>query len=410
MREWLITSAGACSIAILLFIFYAAIKTRWPESYVSASEDVGLIINRNVGRYLLFMLLPTYIVSLIVTTTTKGYGGNPTICALAGVFIHLTRTQGRHYVQHVARTRNHTRLPATFVTGAVVIGGIAAAFVGSLGPGPFTAVVPPIDEFFKSLWTTVFVALLAVVALRMSHDTTSAWTLAQQSRKEVGGDLLRFAREESKSKGADPVLVEGILLTENLQRPKWIRRLERWKGWLSPEGTYGVMQVRSATPLSDHESIVRAISEHLVTVRVRRDRYGFYDHENLRLALRDYNSNEDFVQTAADIIGSIDIPNPISSESHSSEELIEERVSLAVAIWTHVASRIATKSGIASIAKLPITDLRTFHEIVERLPIPEDPASQALAESIRTALKDAGAIHLASNTDATEPTIPYTHG
>ncbi|MER5335875.1 hypothetical protein [Micromonospora sp. NPDC002717] len=394
MKDWLVTASGAVAIVGLLYLFYAAVRTRWPESYVSASTDVGLIINRNITRYLAFMFGPAYIITLIVSTTVDRFGGKGVISALAGALIHVGRTQGVHYFKHVARNGNHTRLPATIVAIVAALGTLASAGLGGLGPGPFTAVVPPIDEFFKSLWTTIFVALLAVAVLRASKDTTSAAVLAERSKREVGEDLLRFAREEAEKAGVDPILLEGILLTENLQRPKWVRRLERWKGWLRPEGTYGVMQVHSAVPLSDRSSVLRAISDHLSNVVVRRGQWTYYDREDLRRTLSQYNSNEDFVEVACEIVEEIShsaVADSGRRDGRTREEQLAERVNLALAVWKEMAMRMAAgEEGVVAIARLPISDLRTIAEIVERLPKPSSAAEEDAKVSVLAALEGSG--------------------
>ncbi|MEG3636699.1 hypothetical protein [Micromonospora palythoicola] len=391
MRDPLVTAAGVLAISALLFIFYAAIRTEWPTSYVSASADVGLIVNRNICRYLAFLFVPTYVVTLLVSTTVSSFGGTAMVCALGGAALHLARTQVVYYFKTVVRIKNHTRLPSTLVVIAAMLGTLGSAALGGLGPGPFTAVVPPIDEFFKSLWTTIFVALLAVVVLRISRDTSSAAALVERSRQELGADLIKFARDEATRAGTDPVLVEGILLTENLQRPRWIRRLERWKGLLQPEGTYGVMQVHSDAPIDDKSSVRLAISKHLCGVVVRRNEWGFYD-DDLRRVLSSYNPSADFVNVAQLLIGEIYYETYGQKQEDedplADEEKLQERLTLALTVWEEMAKRIVAKEeGVVDIARLSISDLRAMAHIVERLPAPRDSVDEAMRESAQAALR-----------------------
>ncbi|MEU4426199.1 hypothetical protein AB0F81_36730 [Actinoplanes sp. NPDC024001] len=308
MKEAGITAPGALLIPAILYIFYSAVHTRWPESYVSASEDVGLVINRSVTRYLLFLTVPTYLVTLIVATTVDRFRGSALVCALLGAAIHVGRTQFAHYFRVIRRVHNHTRLPAVLVAASAAGLVFGSALLGSLGPGPFTAVVPPVDEFFKSLWTTMLVALLAVFAVKTWGDTSSGYTLVVRSRREVGPELLAFAEEKAKEAGADPTLVEAVLLAENLQRPSWVRRLERWKGRIRGEGTYGVMQVRSDRPISDRESIAVAIERFFARAEVPREAFG-YEQEALETFLFGYNPDENFIETTTRIIDEIFVPD-----------------------------------------------------------------------------------------------------
>jgi hypothetical protein len=191
------------------------------------------------------------------------------------------------------------------VTLAASCAMLVAALLGSLGPGPFTAVVPPVDEFFKSLWSTLFVAILAVFAIKSRGDTSSAHGLVTKSRHEVGQRMIDLCRRKAEESGVDPAILEGVLLTENLQRPSWVRQLERWKGRISPAGTYGVMQVRSHKPINDAESIDRAIADFFSGVTISRDEYGAFDDRELRSLLRRYNPDSNFIEVAVNIINEI---------------------------------------------------------------------------------------------------------
>ncbi len=82
---------------------------------------------------------------------------------------------------------------------------------------------------------------------------------------------------------------------ENLQRPGWIRAIERTAGRLLPIGSYGLMQVQSDAPISDSESIERAISTNLAERSVPTTPEGYVDSEALRSQIRSYNGNERFV-------------------------------------------------------------------------------------------------------------------
>ncbi|MER5455246.1 hypothetical protein ABT008_10695 [Micromonospora sp. NPDC002389] len=388
------TAAGVLAISALLAIFYAAIQTEWPTSYVSASADVGLIVNRNICRYLAFLFVPAYVVTLLVSTTVSSFGGTAMACALGGATLHLARTQVVHYFKTVVRIRNHTRLPSTLVVIAAILGTLGSAALGGLGPGPFTAVVPPIDEFFKSLWTTIFVALLAVVALRISRATSSAEALVKRSRQELGQELIKLARDEATRAGTDPALVEGILLAENLQRPGWIRRLERWKGLLQPEGTYGVMQVHSDAPIDDKSSVRLAISKHLCGVVVRRNEWGFYG-DDLRRVLGSYNPSADFVKVAQMLIDEICYETykkkQEGEDSLTDEEKLQERLALALAVWEEMAKRIVAKEeGVVDIARLSISDLRAMTQIIERLPAPRDSVDEIMGNPRQAALRVSG--------------------
>jgi hypothetical protein len=88
------------------------------------------------------------------------------------------------------------------------------------------------------------------------------------------------------------------MLTENLQRPRWLRTLERLKGRFAPHGTYGIMQVESDRPLSDRESVLVAVRDHFAGTAVAGHEDMWQRLNRLEPCLKRYNSNPDFVELA----------------------------------------------------------------------------------------------------------------
>ncbi len=268
-----------------------------------------MIVNRTLLRYAAFALGPPYTVALLVGTTVERAGGLAmTVAVLIGVFqicylrVHETYRTLRY---------NHTamRMPTVVTEVVLAVGALAVAVLGGLGPGPAGFVVPPVDELFKSLWGTIFVAVVAAIVIAKTRVQLDIGRLVQRSRQEVGPRLQKFARTEAVKAGADPNLVETILLTENLQRPEWFRQLERIKGRLFPRGSYGVMQVSSDKPISDEDSIIKAVDEHLHGSRVTIGSHGGPDYESLRKTLTAYNSDKVFVDLAIKIFWQVQLSN-----------------------------------------------------------------------------------------------------
>lgn len=91
------------------------------------------------------------------------------------------------------------------------------------------------------------------------------------------------------------------MLVESVQRPSWMRKLEWLKGRVVPEGTYGIMQVRAHHPISDEESVRRAIAEHFAGHRVPVDDTGMYGLDAREIFLRGYNPDSQFVSFGSEI-------------------------------------------------------------------------------------------------------------
>ncbi|MGC4768892.1 hypothetical protein ACLQ25_07900 [Micromonospora sp. DT44] len=298
------TLLGVGAGVLLLHVFYLAVRTEWPVKYATlAVSDYGVVVNRGFARYLVFALGPTYLVTLLVSTTVGRFGGHSVFCALSVGLIHAARTLGVLIFNSLRMRSSRLRIPTVVFSALSSLGLLVVSFLGGLGPGRAVIVVPPLDEFFKAFWTAAFVAVVAVMALRDNGRQRDIEEIVERSRREVGDKLLRCGRQTAAEFDADPMLVEAVLLAENLERPRWFRGLERLKGRVFPSGTYGVMQVWAGKPISDKESIRVAVRQHLggINGSMICSGDGYVDNDRLSDALRSYNPNRSFIDLASDI-------------------------------------------------------------------------------------------------------------
>ena len=104
----------------------------------------------------------------------------------------------------------------------------------------------------------------------------------------------------------DPDLIHALMLVENLARPAWFRRIERLKGRVFKQGTYGIMQVESAAPISDHDSVDLALRK-LSGVGPFITSKGYVDYAALRSFAKTYNDDGDYadlvIQAYTDLRG-----------------------------------------------------------------------------------------------------------
>jgi hypothetical protein len=305
MHQAIVTLTGVVAGCALILLFYTAVRTQWPSNYASSTNDYGMIINRTIIRYFAFALAPTYFISLIVGTTVARAGGRALIVVACVGLFHTCKTYAVHIYKTLRYDHSGTRYPTLLLEASLVAGVLAVAILAGLGPGPLGFLVPPVDEFFKSLWTTAFVAILGVVLLARTQVSVDVGRLIRKSRREVGQELISLARRQAVAYGADPDVVEAVLLTENLQRPSWFRFLERIKGRFFPAGSYGIMQVHASKPLSDRESITLAITEHLFGATLRPNKHGGFDYSGAETLLARYNSNPNFVEVAVQVLSQI---------------------------------------------------------------------------------------------------------
>jgi hypothetical protein len=385
MHAVAVTALGALAGFVFLELFYLAVRTEWPTSYVSLETDFGVIVNRSVGRYLLFMAAPIYCVSLISSTTVGRNHGNQFLTALLIGIGHAVFASLRNAWLSMKR-RTTSALAAVLIldllTSVVVI---SASLLGGLGPGSYGFVVPGMDEFFKSLWTTAAVAIIAVCLLHLTRNRNTVDKMVRRSRREVG-DLEAYAREQSGLVGADADLVSAVLLTENLQRPRWVRALERIKGRVFHQGSYGVMQVTSSKPVSDSESIAMALSGPLGEP-LPEEQYG-PGYEAITARLAAHNDNPRFIDLASQIYYAIytRAGHPEPAEA-SPEEQSERRVALGLRLVRALSDRYTEERFLPLLLTADIDSLEYAATALESLPIPYSQTEQDLAATIRQRLR-----------------------
>jgi hypothetical protein len=133
----------------------------------------------------------------------------------------------------------------------------------------------------------------------------SEYELATFGVRAVPRPLWDLAKRTADNAGADASLALAVMVVENLQRPPWFRRLERLKGFIFKRGTYGIMQVAAPQPITDEESIIRAVRERLTGVSVR-SQSGEVDWDLLDAFARTYNPNPNFSALLRSAISAIE--------------------------------------------------------------------------------------------------------
>ncbi len=164
-----------------------------------------------------------------------------------------------------------------------------------------TPVVPELTELSNTLWTALLAGVSGAYLVRLSQrEEADTEDLVTKSRRSVPRGLWECAADLAHAHGTDPAMLRSILLVENLQRPRWMRRLESLKARLGLEGTYGIMQLRADRPLTDEESLRLSLERHLAGVRPARNEFGVTDIESVRALARRHNRDPAFVEMVAD--------------------------------------------------------------------------------------------------------------
>ncbi|NOJ58424.1 hypothetical protein [Arthrobacter sp. 260] len=155
--------------------------------------------------------------------------------------------------------------------------------------------VPEPDELIFALWTAVFAAVLATAFQQLLRTPNlSVEQKLAAARKDMGEGTWAYVEEAASNANCEPVLMRAIVAAEALQRPRWMRRLERAKGRVIPEGSYGVAQMTASKPLSDAQSVQALCDQHAGYYPVRNSA-GYVRDALLRARIEKHNSNPEFV-------------------------------------------------------------------------------------------------------------------
>ncbi len=280
---------------LFLSVFYQAVKTDWPESYFGAGDVSAYEISMTPLRYALFRFVPVYVTCVFVAVALdrrESFGAVGAVILGVG---HGSVTLGTALVvwaRSDARQRP-SRTSIALIRAVVFAGVIVVALAAAVTRDVLAAFVPPIPDLVAAFWTAIFAGITGAFLVRISRGALGEYGLVTRSLSELPPRLLDLASQIAKETAADDILVQAVMVVENVQRPKWFRTIERLKSRVVRRGTYGIMQVASDHPLSDEESIRKAVTERMAGVSVKAPT-GSLDPKALRVFAANYNSNPNF--------------------------------------------------------------------------------------------------------------------
>lgn len=286
-------AALAIALGILfLGVFYATVRSHWPESYFAGSDSLAVWISSAPGRYLLFQFAPVFAACTFAAVSLERLGHSG-VQGSVGIGVgHAART----FLRAFPRRRRGPSTPTSvrLLRGLAALGVLATSSLAALTADFLAPAVPPVAELSATLWTGLLAAVVGAFLIeRTDTGGVSEYSMIEHSRKRIPDKLWHLAHQLAQQHGADVKLVRAVMLVENLQRPEWFRRIERLKGRLFRSGTYGIMQVASAKPLSDEISLERAVRERFAGVVVQGGD-GYLDDAAFGVFLRGYNRSRAF--------------------------------------------------------------------------------------------------------------------
>jgi hypothetical protein len=249
--------------AFVLHVFFRVVQSEWPQNYFEFETPTDPIVSRDPLRYGLFRLAPIYLICLFASVSLERSGYASWWVVLAIALLHVGSTTARGLAE-IARGAVPPRArPGRLVYHASVIVGAALVALASLfGHATLSPLIPDLQVLSQAAWTAVIAGLAgAYLVTRVRPSGENVGPLIRRSNRELASDLITHAKQAAARESIDWQLFFSLMTVENLQRPEWVRRIERVAGRLiGSTGSYGLMQVQAANPISDRESIDRAAS------------------------------------------------------------------------------------------------------------------------------------------------------
>lgn len=299
---------AALALSIILHYCYRLIKSEWPASYQSLFESTTYRKALRPVRYVVFRSTPIILSAIFGTVQLERYEKPVWLFGILLWIFHTLDTNGRallelrdQYDDNVTK-RPRQALYVLMIVGTLILiqVSVLVALYVSRNTDVLDVLIPDIADIIVDMWVGIIGIILFFMFLQLINIDRSYEGAINRIRKQIDSHFMRYVRSTVTDTGFDFRLFEAVLIAESLQRPRWFRILERLKGLVWKSGTYGVMQVRSDRPLSDRESIDKALSEYgnlFINVSDRHDD-GWYSDVVTRLRI--YNGSEAFIQTVMD--------------------------------------------------------------------------------------------------------------
>lgn len=299
--EYLGSAVVGLLAGLVLNLIYRRIQSEWPRSYFPVSDYWSYVKALAPSRYILFRFGPVLLVSLFCSRQLDSYDlpDWPFLVAVATAHLGSTSLRAAWRIRRYRRSggRNAPLLVLHLVTAAAVV---AVLIGGVLLRAHLSYWIPDFESIRDSVWAGLVSSLLTFAFIRSTQTQDNDLIgIIDTQKKRIGPELIDYARESAQRKGLDPDLVETVILTESIQRPRWFRRLEFVKGIVFRKGTYGIMQVQSPRPIGDRKSIDEALRTHSSTFKPQEQ-----DHDasiSISDQLRSYNGSQEFLDLANEI-------------------------------------------------------------------------------------------------------------
>lgn len=306
--------------SVLLYLVFKLLKSDWPNNYSDMKNVVDSASRRNIWIYLAMRFIPMYLVSVLVASLSESTGGEVSITLSTCAVLHVCFTNLRPHILRRTLTPSRVRLRyiATSLSTIALIS--FATIFAAMTWSYLTPLLPEADEVVQAIWTALFVGLVVGLVRSFGRYDDSLENQLERAEKELGEDLKQVIHREARRNDVSADFIQSVVLTECIQRPKWLRKIENIKGKFFGPGTYGVAQVPSDSPITDEQSIKLLCQMHKgYYPEIDAHEYDRFNRTLLSVRLERINSSRIFTAQAIEIYESLSPYPRETSESYAKD-------------------------------------------------------------------------------------------
>lgn len=236
-----------------------------PLVYLSLQEFLSLR-NRSWARFFLFRSVPQFIsmIAMVGFMQENNHASNLSLAIAFLVSILFSYLPGWGKIRFKDQYTSVKLLYCLEILLSVIIG--VVFFILSINGVPFSALIPSFYSLRDGLWSALFAGILVasyinLTDMRCPNNPSTAMqteSLIDQRNIRIEKKYGTSIDKASMTYEIDRGLIKSILIYEDLNRPAFIRMLERIAvKFLHVSLTVGIAQVFSNDCISDEESIQR---------------------------------------------------------------------------------------------------------------------------------------------------------
>lgn len=280
------------------------------SNYLSVRQFVSYG-RRKWVNYFLFRTLPVAVIVLLVVSIEQRYFkvNQPWSYAFLSAIVSLLFRD----IWGIFKKRKFISERLIHITNVLLVI-CTGTFIGLMGNWFNLSIIAPssIANLLDNLWSSMIVAMLVLFYFRVTNMGSSHNVAEDENNTAFTNYVVRALGEiydnyhESidlfcKDESCNKLLLYSILVYEDMNRPRLIRKIENTIVTLFKcELTVGIAQVKSKKPLTDVDSIK-------IAARILRSTNDcdVYDNAEIKRVVGVYNSGKVYAQTIVEIMNII---------------------------------------------------------------------------------------------------------